>query len=585
MARTPLASLVRKLVIEHRAAARARLPVEALRERRALAREERLSRREWMLGAGALVGGAALAAACGSSDDSGAAAPAGPRIAIVGGGIAGLACALALRDAGVAATVYDVSKSRVGGRMVSERGADTTGCGNCHGAPTGAPSMSWSDAQVTDVYGELIDTDHTTIQDLAKRFGLSLVDALGAQPAGATETFWFDGGYYAHADADADFAAIADVLASDAEAAGWPVTYDTASAAARALDATSVRDWITAHVPGGVDSKLGKLLEVAYAMEYGADTDDQSALNLVSMLSGSEAELTVLGVSDEKFRIRGGVDQLPRAIAAQLGVGDAVKLGFELLALRAESDGTYTLSFDASGSATEIRADYVVLALPFAKLRTLDFARAGFDALKERAIREQGAGKNGKLQLQFSRRLWNESGPWGVSGGTSYSDTGYQLTWEPTRGQAGTSGILVAYNGGSAAAAMGMTHAYANQGKPEAVAAAQKFLTQVEPVFPGLGALWNGKVSCSMPHLDPRLLCSYAYYRVGQTQLFAGYEHVRQGNVFFCGEHTSLDYLGFMEGAAIEGQATAEAVLGALGVGTSVKLARRGRARRRRARR
>ena len=116
--------------------------------------------------------------------------------------------------------------------------------------------------------------------------------------------------------------------------------------------------------------------------------------------------------------------------------------------------GGYDLVFGVGfpGFRAEERAiaDIVILTLPFAALRPLDFAAAGFDALKTRAIRELGAGHNGKLHLQFASRLWNAWGPWGVSGGTSYSDTGYQTTWEATRGQAGTPGILVDYTGGLA---------------------------------------------------------------------------------------------------------------------------------------
>jgi hypothetical protein len=47
---------------------------------------------------------------------------------------------------------------------------------------------------------------------------------------------------------------------------------------------------------------------------------------------------------------------------------------------------------------------------------------------------------------------------------------------------------------------------------------------------------------------------SYAYYRVGQYTKFAGYEKARQSRVYFCGEHTSNDFQGFMEGGASEGE-------------------------------
>src|SRR6185437_7432408 len=56
---------------------------------------------------------------------------------------------------------------------------------------------------------------------------------------------------------------------------------------------------------------------------------------------------------------------------------------------------------------------------------------AGFDPTKKTAIAKLGAGSNSKLQLQFSSRLWNAQG----SNGGSYADTGYQSTWDVTRGQ------------------------------------------------------------------------------------------------------------------------------------------------------
>jgi monoamine oxidase len=51
---------------------------------------------------------------------------------------------------------------------------------------------------------------------------------------------------------------------------------------------------------------------------------------------------------------------------------------------------------------------------------------------------------------------------------------------------------------------------------------------------------------------------SYSYYRVGQYTRFAGYEAAPQGRVLFCGEHTSIDFQGFMEGGASEGKRAAK---------------------------
>jgi monoamine oxidase len=217
--------------------------------------------------------------------------------------------------------------------------------------------------------------------------------------------------------------------------------------------------------------------------------------------------------------------------------------------------------------------DYVVLALPFAVLSQIDFSRAGFDALKRRAIREQGRGHNGKLQLQFERRGWLGEGPWpGISNGSSYSDTGYQASWEATRAQRGRPGVLVLFSGGSVADSMCSDRAFATIQNRGVRRDAERGLAQLEPVYPGLD--FNGKATQSLPHLSPLFRASYSFYEVGQYTAFAGYEKVRQGGVLFCGEHTSTDFQGFMEGGASEGARAGEELLELLGAA-----ARRGRRR------
>ena len=53
-----------------------------------------------------------------------------------------------------------------------------------------------------------------------------------------------------------------------------------------------------------------------------------------------------------------------------------------------------------------------------------------------------------QTQLQFTSRLWNTQGPWGISNGGSTTDLGFQNTWDVTRGQDGATGIIVNYTGG-----------------------------------------------------------------------------------------------------------------------------------------
>ncbi len=524
MARTPLLHTLRKLM---RAAHAARAASVAAPRQTA---ELPVTRRNFLAGVGALTATAAWpGVARASARDA--------RIAIVGGGIAGLTCALTLADRGIRATVYEAS-GRVGGRMYSN-------------------TAYWNDGQVSEWCGELIDSGHKTMQRLARRFGLVLDNLLEAQPVPSEDTYYFFGRYYPKAQADRDFAVLADAVLADLAAAGYPTTFDAFTPAGQVLDQMSIYDWIETRVPGGHTSALGQVLDVAYATEYGADTTDQSALNLIYLLGyqPDPSGFAVFGESDEALHIRGGNEQLPRAIARHLGE-NSIELGKRLVRIKQTARGGYRLTFKELGGETEdVQANHVVLALPFSVLREIDIARAGFDALKRQAIEQLGRARNAKTQLQFNTRLWNETGAWsGISTGSTYSDTGYQSSWEVTRAQPGDGGVINFFSGGSVTAAMSSTSAFATASNPRARNDAQAALQRAEVVYPGLSAQWNGKLTQSLPHLNPLMRAAYAYYRVGQYTAFGGYEGVRQAGVLFCGDHTSQDFQGFMEGAAGEGR-------------------------------
>ena len=519
MARTPLLHTLRKHM-------RAAL---AVRNSNLQGSKFPVTRRDFLVGLGALTATAALPRV--------ALASARARIAIVGGGIAGLTCALTLADRGIRATVYEAS-GRVGGRMYSN-------------------TTYWNDGQVSEWCGELIDSGHKTMQRLAHRFGLVLDNLLDAQPTGSEDTYYFFGRYYPKAQADRDFAVLANAVKADLDAAGYPSTFNSFTSAGQLLDQMSIYDWIETRVPGGHTSAMGQLLDVAYTIEYGADTTDQSALNLIYLLGFQPAPtgFAVFGESDEAFHIRGGNEQLPRAIARHLG-DESIELGKRLVRLKQTTRGGYQLTFkELDGETDDVHADYVVLALPFSVLREVDTSGAGFDTLKRQAIERLGRGRSAKTQLQFNTRRWNDTGAWpGVSNGSTYSDTGYQSSWEVTRAQEGESGIINFFSGGSTVAEMSSTSAFATASNLRARTDAQTALQRAELVYPGLSAQWNGKLTQSLPYLNPLTRASYAYYRVGQYTAFGGYEGVRQQGVLFCGDHTSQDFQGFMEGAASEGR-------------------------------
>jgi monoamine oxidase len=541
MARTPLLRAFQKLAEEHRSAERLGTAPDELRGQRdeaAYSRREIL-KRAGIAGAGVAAGPLALA-----SRARAATTPRG-RIAIVGGGIAGLSAAMTLADKGVASTIYEASADRVGGRMHSDR--------------TGY----WADHQVAEFCGELIDSGHKTILHLAQRFGLATSDLFSAQPNGSTDTLWFLGGYYSTDQADKDFQPIHNTLQGQVQATSYPTTYASHTDAGVMFDQMSVYDWIENYVPGKHGSPMGRLLDAAYNEEYGAETKDQAALNLMYLLGykAVPGNFSIFGASDERYHIDGGNEQLPEAIANYVGRAN-IKQGWTMQSIKANADGTVTMSFTTPGKTQTVTADHVILCMSFAVLRTLNYSGAQFDALKKTAITQLGAGRNSKLQLQFKSRLWNTQGPWGLSNGNVYTDIGIQNIWDVSRGQAGASGLLVNYSGGNVAGGYAPSTPYSNASTNAQVTTyANAFLAKLEKVFPGITKQWTGKATLSTPFLDPLLNCSYSYFKPGQYTGFSGYEKVRQGNIHFAGEHCSQDFQGYMEGGASEGIRAANEVL------------------------
>ena len=153
------------------------------------------------------------------------------------------------------------------------------------------------------------------------------------------------------------------------------------------------------------------------------------------------------------------------------------------------------------------------------------------------------------------------SGREGISTGEIFTDRGFQTNWEATRGQAGSTGIIVEFPGGNYGASYNPDGPYTTSSNAKVRQYALQFLQKLEEIWPGISAHYTGTATLSYPTGDSNLLGSYSCWLVGQYTTFTGYEKVRQGNIHFAGEHCSFNYQGYMEGGAREGKRAANEIL------------------------
>ena len=123
--------------------------------------------------------------------------------------------------------------------------------------------------------------------------------------------------------------------------------------------------------------------------------------------------------------------------------------------------------------------------------------------------------------------------------------------------QPDSTGILENYTAGSRALATA-TGSVASQ--------VTTFHDQVERIFPGLKATYNGNKVRMAWSQYAFTKGAYSSYLVGQYTRFAGAEPLRVGNLHFCGEHTTVEWQGWMEGAAVSGTDAAKEIATDLGL-------------------
>jgi len=403
----------------------------------------------------------------------------------------------------------------------------------------------WADQQLTELGGELIDTQHTVLRGLADELGLRL-DAI-LEPSGngvRQDTWFFDGRLVADAEIVDAFRPIAPRLAADA------ARENDAPEFAR-IDRLGLAAYLDS-IPE-LEPMLRALIDVAYVAEYGLELARQSPWNLLWLIDATTPEpFRVYGDSDEAYHVHGGNDQIPAGLAARLS--RPIELEHRLVKVVEYANGAFGLTFERPGrSVHEEDFDHVVFALPFTRLREVELL-VNMPQQKRDMIQQLGMGTNAKLMGQFSERVWRTQH---FASGSAMTSNGLQLLWETSRGQAGSAGILTVFAGGAVGERIG-------DGTAEEQMTAR--LARLDEIFPGSSARYipGSAVRMHWPTVE-HTRGSYTCYLPGQAS-FSGHEGEAVGRLRFCGEHTSVDFQGFMNGGAETGERVARQLLDELGV-------------------
>ncbi len=439
-----------------------------------------------------------------------------PNIAIIGAGLAGLTAGYYLHKQGVMAKLYEGS-SRVGGRVFTLKDFAAPG--------------TW-----TEMGGQYIDSTHHDMLQLCKELGLPLQDMFadtGEELIGTN--YFYNGQRYSNADLLEEFKTVSAFFEKDMATFPDIVSYKTPQF--RDLDNTSLEEYIA---KSGAPPLLKQVLSTAFTCEYGLDVAEQSALNMIYLLPPriEDNHFAAIADSDERYAIESGNVTLTETLAARLK--DQIEYDQFLEAISTNGQG-YSLHFQGG---TTVKADAVVIAVPFTMLRNVEI-KLDLPKEKQMAIQSLGYGTNAKAVLGFNERAWKKHG---FSGGLSTEKS--LVGWEHTYMQNNNTGPCgyTVFLGGA-------------PGKNLQIDQVDGFLDLLDAAYPGCKATHNGKRFIFNWSTNLYVKGSYTCYRPGQWTSFGGAEAEPIGNLYFAGEHCSLESQGFMNGAVESGKKAAAAVI------------------------
>lgn len=442
------------------------------------------------------------------------------KIVIIGAGMAGLNAAYQLQKLGITSQVYEAA-NRHGGRMYTMKNI-------------------FGENITTDIGGEFVDATHEDIIALVKEFNLDFYD-LGEETL-TNKTFYFNNTFYSETELAEALQPFIKQILQDIISLPEIKNYTT-SAAIEIFDRQSVAGYIKSL---GIEGWLYTFLCTVFTSEFGMEAAEQSALNFLIMFVApidQEHTYQLFGQDHEVMKIKGGSQTLTNAVATSLN--NAVRLEHELVSIHKKTEDI-ELRFINKGKAVLVNADYVIMTLPFTKLKTIPFD-VPMPPQKRKCIDELGYGNSCKFIMGFNSKPWRNQGKQGYT----FTDESFGTGWDSSQLQSNTHASFTVFAGGNNSVSI-------NDNKEQQLS--NVYISSLNKIYDGAAAAYTGKNLKFCWQNSPVAKAGYSCYKVGQYSTIAGWEAANIGNVYFAGEHTSREFQGYMNGAAETGRKAAAEV-------------------------
>jgi monoamine oxidase len=433
----------------------------------------------------------------------------GVSVLVAGGGLAGLSAAYDLLNLGAQVTVIE-ARDRVGGRVFTVR-------------------EGFAESQHAEAGGDMIDEDQHEIRNLAGELGIPLVRIL--------RTGWG----YARPDGHGRVRMVYRNVGR-----GWDRLGQHLEPLARRYRLAE-RRWDSPISVEIARQSVAQWLDDVHADDelrattiglrgfFLADPEELSLIALVDQFSSDES---VIG---PMFRAEGGNDRIATTLATRLG--DRVKTNTELVAVSHRGRGVRATVRNARHTS-QVQADYAIFALPASLLRRIPITPA-LPVQQHDAISRLRYGRGTKTLLQFPKRFWRAAGRPRAFG----TPLSFGAVWEANEEQPGKPGILALLAGGSA------SDATADITAREGVAGLARSLDW-------LGAHDHEVAAWKQVAWENELWSrgGYAVFDASFAPTLRGWLAQPFGRLFFAGEHTSIKWQGYMNGAVESGRRAAAEV-------------------------